>query len=111
MFNAVHSSDAKQLKSAFEGAQLKLMVYGERMMLNHVELEAGACVTMHNHPNEQIGYCVSGAVELEVEGEKRVCRAGSAWIIPGGANHEATAIEPSVLVEAFSPLREDMIKA
>ncbi len=52
MFDAVHSSEAKQLKSAFEGAQLKLMVYGERMMLNHVELEAGACVTMHNHPNE-----------------------------------------------------------
>ena len=110
MFDAVHSSEAKRLESRFAGVQLKLLVHGERMMLNHVEIEAGGCVTMHNHPNEQIGYCVSGAVELEVEGEKRICRAGSAWIIPGGADHEATAIEPTVLVEAFSPLRSDMIK-
>lgn len=110
MFNAINSAEAETIESAFSGVELKILVHGERMMLNHVRIEAGGCVTMHNHPNEQIGYCVSGAVELEVEGEKRVCRAGSAWIIPGGANHEATAIEPSVLVEAFSPIRSDMLK-
>ena len=110
MFNAIDSSEAKPVDSPFPGVELKIMVHGERMMLNQVHVEAGGCVTMHNHPNEQIGYCVSGAIELEVEGEKKVCRAGSAWIIPGGANHEATAIEPSILVEAFSPIRSDLLK-
>lgn len=110
MFKAIHSSDAKSVDSPFSGVELKILVHGDRMMLNQVHVEAGGCVTMHNHPNEQIGYCVQGAIELEVEGERRVCRAGSAWIIPGGANHEATAIEPSVLIEAFSPIRSDMLK-
>ncbi len=110
MFNAVHNSEARDVDSPFLGVKLKIMVHGERMMLNEVHIEAGGCVTMHNHPSEQIGYCVKGAIELEVEGEKRVCRAGSAWIIPGGSNHEATAIEPSILVEAFSPVRSEMIK-
>ena len=110
MFNTVHSSEAQPLASRFAGVELKLLVYGERMMLNRVEVEAGGCVTMHNHPNEQIGFCLRGAIELEVEGEKRVCRAGSAWIIPGGANHEATAIEPTVMLEAFSPVRSDMLQ-
>lgn len=32
---------------------------------------------------------------------------GDCWMVPGGAEHEATALEDSVFVDVFSPPREE----
>ncbi len=85
----------------------KTLIYHENTLMIEVHIEAGGCVTMHNHPQVQTGYCIKGAIDLEVNGEKAVCRPGSAWVIPGGADHETTATEPYIIVEIFSPVRED----
>ena len=109
MVKTVHNSEVELADTAFPGVKNKLLVHHQNMHMLEVHLPAGGCVAMHSHPNEQAGYCVKGALELEVDGAKAICRAGSAWIIPGGAEHEATAIEASVIIEVFSPPRQGLI--
>lgn len=83
---------------------------GKSLMMMEVHFEEGAEGYVHSHPHEQMSYCLKGAVEFTIEGKKTVVRAGQTIVIPGGAKHGAKALEPSALLDTFTPLREDLLK-
>jgi quercetin dioxygenase-like cupin family protein len=83
------------------------MTDGARMMLCEVRMDEGAVVPMHTHPHEQTGYLVSGHLKLEVGDEDRDLNPGDSWMIPGDVPHRATALQASILIDIFSPPRED----
>jgi quercetin dioxygenase-like cupin family protein len=86
----------------------RTLTAGDRMMLIEVTLEPGAAVPMHTHPHEQTGYVVSGRMRLQIGDETLDLDPGDGYMIPGGAEHEATALdEPLVIVDIFSPPREE----
>ena len=84
------------------------MASGERIMLCLFELAAGAQLPSHSHPHEQVGTVQEGEFELEIAGETRRLKPGNMWIIPGGTQHSARALQEKVVIlETFSPPRED----
>lgn len=89
------------------GVVRRTMTAGEKMMLCEVTLDAGAVVPMHTHPHEQTGYLVSGRIRLQIEAEARDLPPGDCWMIPGGVPHEATALDACVIIDAFSPPRDE----
>lgn len=104
---AVVRRDSARPVEMFPGVVRRTLTAGDRMMLIEVTLDRGAVVPSHSHPHEQTGYLVSGRLRLEIEGEVRDLSPGDCWMIPGGVAHQATALEPSVLVDVFSPPREE----
>jgi quercetin dioxygenase-like cupin family protein len=76
-----------------------------------VELEPDAHVPSHAHPNEQVGVLLRGEMDWTIGGEQRVLRyPGEGWRILGGVEHEVRAgPEGAVVVECFSPSRDDWI--
>jgi quercetin dioxygenase-like cupin family protein len=80
---------------------------GAKMMLCEIRMEAGAVVPLHTHPHEQTGYLVSGRCRFRLGDEVLELSPGDSWMVPGGAEHEATALEDSVFVDVFSPPREE----
>lgn len=62
---------------------------------------------MHTHPHEQTGYLVSGRMRLQIEDEARDLSPGDCWMIPGGVPHEATALGRAVIIDVFSPPRQE----
>ena len=97
--------------SRVPGVRQKTLVYGSRTLMVEFLLDGGSRLPFHSHPHEQIGYLVSGAMELTVGGERREVRPGDSWCIPGGVEHGAQAHEHTVAVEVFSPVREDYLPA
>ena len=89
------------------GVTIKTLTDGDRMMLLEVRIAAGAVVAMHTHPHEQTGRLQSGRMRFEIAEETHELGPGDAWIIPADVPHEATAIEDCLVVEVFSPPRED----
>jgi len=85
----------------------RTMTDGDEMMLCEVTLDGGAIVPMHTHPHEQTGYLVSGRLRLKIDDEVRDLSPGDCWMIPGGVPHEATALERAVIIDVFSPPREE----
>jgi quercetin dioxygenase-like cupin family protein len=84
------------------------VVGGERTTLVLVELDPGAAVPTHSHPNEQLGIMVEGSAEFTVGDERRAVGPGGSWRILGGVPHEVLAgPEGAVLIESFSPIRDD----
>ena len=81
--------------------------YGENLMLSYLEMDDGAEVPLHHHPHEQGGILLRGRLQLTIGEETRVVEAGSLFLIPPNVPHRAVAIGPAVVLDVFSPVRED----
>jgi len=92
-----------------KGVHLKTLVYGDQTLLTEVRFEKGAVIPLHGHSHEQTGYLVSGYMEFLVDGKHINAKPGDSWNIPGNIEHGATALEESVVIEVFSPVREDYL--
>ncbi|MCH7719220.1 MAG: cupin domain-containing protein [Chloroflexi bacterium] len=106
MFRANDDAAAVEM---FPGVVRRTLNSGDRTTLIEVTLAEGAVVPSHTHPHEQVGYVASGRVRFEIDGEERELRAGDSYLVPGGASHEVTALEPSVCIDVFSPVREEYL--
>ena len=82
--------------------------FGERLMLSYLEFDANAVVPSHTHPHEQGGVVLQGKVELTIGNEARTVGPGSLYLIPPNTPHRAAAVDgPAVVLDVFSPVRED----
>jgi quercetin dioxygenase-like cupin family protein len=55
---------------------------------------------------ETVGFVISGRAKLEVEGQTITLSPGDSWLVPEGASHKYTILEPFTAVEATSPPAE-----
>lgn len=92
-----------------EGVQRQTLVNGERMHLLKFLLRKGSRVPAHNHPHEQTGHLIEGRVRLAIDGKRHDLEEGDSWCIASNVPHEAEALEDSVVLEVFSPIREDYL--
>ena len=92
------------------GMKRKIMAYDDRLMLVRVEFEQGGVGTLHSHPHTQITHVESGIFEVEISGQKSLLTTGDAFYVPPHAVHGAVCLEAGVLIDVFSPMREDFIK-
>jgi quercetin dioxygenase-like cupin family protein len=93
--------------SPVEGITMQAII-GEKMMANWVRLEPNAEMAEHEHPHEQVGYILEGALTLTMAGQTRMLTPGLAYIVPGGVRHRGIAGPDGCLVlDVFSPPREE----
>ena len=92
-----------------KGLHLKTVTHGKQTLMTEVRLEKGTIIPPHRHPHEQTGYLVSGQMDFLVDGAYTVADPGDSWNIPANVEHGATAVEASLVVEVFSPVREDYL--
>ncbi len=86
---------------------IRQVIHGETMTIARFDLRKGAAVPEHSHHNEQIATVQSGSLRFTVAGEPVVLHAGESLCIPPHVPHSAEALEDSLVVETFSPPRDD----
>lgn len=95
---------------AGEGVRRKIMAYDEKMMAVYVEFKKGSVGYLHKHPHLQITYIQQGSFEVQIDGEKKILKGGDFYYIPANLEHGVVALEDSILVDFFHPMREDFVK-
>ncbi|MDD3172895.1 MAG: cupin domain-containing protein [Herbinix sp.] len=91
------------------GVTRKILSYTEDLMMCEITFEKGACSDIHSHPHLQITYIVKGRFEFTIDGEKKRVSAGDSLYMPANSIHGTVAIEEGMLVDVFSPMREDFL--
>jgi len=86
------------------------VIHGETMTVARLRLKKGAIVPQHQHVNEQISVMESGQLRFVVAGEEFVINGGEMLTIPPNAPHRVEALEDSLTIDLFSPVREDWIR-
>jgi quercetin dioxygenase-like cupin family protein len=98
--------DAVQVEM-LKGVHRRTMATTDEAMLCEFFLEREAVVQPHSHMNDQVGYVIFGSIEMTIGDLVRVCNPGDSYAIPGGIVHSARALVDTIVLDAFSPPRDD----
>jgi len=85
------------------------IISGDKAMVAQVFLKKGAVVPEHHHESEQITYILEGALKFQLEGKEIVVRKGEVLSIPSNVPHRAVALEDTLDLDIFSPIRVDWL--
>ena len=97
-------------ESAGNGVTRQVFGYDGRIMLVKARFEKGGVGDLHSHPHSQVTYVDSGEFEMTIGGEKRIIRKGDGYYVPPGVLHGCVCLREGMLIDAFSPLREDFLR-
>lgn len=93
------------------GVRRKILAYDDHLMLVKADFQQGGVGPIHQHFHSQTTYVESGEFAVTIGDETQVLRAGDAYYIPPNVPHGATALSAGVLLDMFSPIREDFMTA
>ncbi len=85
------------------------VISGSKAMIAQVFLKKDAVVPEHHHESEQITYILTGALKFQLEGREVIVRKGEVLRIPSNVPHRAVALEDTLDVDVFSPIRADWL--
>ena len=94
---------------AGEGVTRKVLSHGGKMLCAEVHFVKGAVGALHSHPHEQIGYVVAGDFELTISGKTTLIHAGDSYYTAPDEVHGVVALTDGVLLDVFTPQREDFL--
>ncbi len=89
------------------GATRQVLSQCPELMLVRFAFEAGAEGLLHRHPHVQATFCAAGRFRFEVAGDSFEVTPGMSFTIPSGAVHGCLCLEAGVLIDAFTPRRDD----
>jgi len=95
---------------AGEGITRQILGYDGQIMMVKVAFEAGAIGYEHQHFHSQCSYVVSGVFEVTIKGEKQTLKAGDGFYVQPDLIHGAKCIKSGMLIDVFSPSRQDFLK-
>lgn len=93
-----------------EGVKRKIMGYDDTIMLVNVHFEKGGIGPMHKHYHAQVTYVVNGQFQVTNGEETKILKGGDCFYIAPNVLHGAICLESGVLIDVFSPIREDFMK-
>lgn len=85
----------------------QVLAYNDKLMVVRHHFEANWVGARHSHPHEQLVYVVSGRILFKAEGKSWEMGPGDSIVVAGSIEHEASALEPSEVLDVFTPYRED----
>lgn len=91
------------------GVSRQIFGYDTQIMMVKVKFEKGAVGSPHQHFHAQTTYCASGKFEFTVDGELNTVEHGDGVYIAPNLLHGALCLEEGVLIDVFSPVREDFL--
>lgn len=104
-------SKEEEMSSPEPGLRRQVMSYSPSMMLVRHSMKKGWAGARHSHPHEQMVYVVSGRIRFEYPGGSLEAGAGDSFLVPGGVEHQACALEECEVLDIFTPMREDYARA
>lgn len=100
----------EKVYNADKGITRQFVGYDNDIMMVKVMFEKGAIGYQHQHPHVQTTYVVSGKFEMTIGEETKILQAGDGFYTEPNIIHGCVCLESGILIDVFSPIREDFVK-
>jgi quercetin dioxygenase-like cupin family protein len=91
------------------GLTRRVGAYNEKLFLAEHRMKKGWVGAAHSHRHEQVVYVISGHLRVTCAGNTFDARSGDSFVVRGGVEHQASALEPSHVIDVFTPCRNDYL--
>lgn len=109
MNGVLFAKDAVEEKVG-EGVSRKILSYDKNIMPVEVHFEKGGIGSVHAHPHTQLTYVLEGSFEFTLDGKPVTVGKGDTIVFTPEVKHGAVCLEKGVLLDVFTPYREDFVK-
>ena len=92
-----------------EGIKRKIMGYNDNIMMLSVSFKKGAIGAEHSHYHSQASFVLSGRFEITIGEEVKILGTNDTFIPPSNVPHSSICLEEGVLIDVFSPVRDDFL--
>lgn len=94
-----------------DGVKRQILGYDGQLMMVKIKAEKkGPVGVEHAHYHSQVTFVSSGKFEFTIGGKKKIVTAGDGMYMEPDVLHGCICLEPGVIVDCFSPTREDFLK-
>lgn len=93
-----------------DGIRRQILGYDTSLLVARVEFEAGARGDVHAHPHSQVSYVESGEFLVSIDGKEQLLGPGDSFYVEPNLDHGALCQKSGVLLDVFSPVREDFLE-
>ena len=91
------------------GVTRQIMGYMSDLMVIRVKFSGGTSFPVHSHPHQQITHIIEGKFKGTIDGESQILGPGDSYVVPGNTPHAVECIEQGILIDVFSPKRDDFL--
>ncbi len=105
----LHSWDEVELERLSDTASRRV-IHSQRMTTARILLRKGAVVPRHSHENEQISHVLEGSLLFQFDDREITAGPGDLVEIPSREPHRVEALEDSVAMDVFQPVRDDWVR-
>ena len=109
MKNAKHFRFSELQEEWLNEKLSRRLIIGENEMLGYIFLKKGCVVPPHKHVSEQLSIILKGSLAFTSNGIETIVREGEVFVIPPNVEHAAVALEDTIDLDCFSPLRVDWL--
>lgn len=96
-------------EEASPGVERRVLAYCDELMCVENTFRAGAIGAMHHHPHTQITYVAGGRFRFTIGDVAKEVKAGDALLKQNDIIHGCECLEDGILVDFFTPMREDFV--
>ena len=100
--------DAEWVDAAL-GVRRAVLSSRPELMLVAVRFEAGAVGSPHSHLHVQASYVAEGTFDVTIDGATTRLGQGASFVVAPNLVHGVVALEPGLLIDAFTPQRDDFL--
>lgn len=93
-----------------ENIDRQIVGFDDSLMMVLVRFKKGAIGYVHQHFHSQATYIADGTFEVTIENQKEVLSNGDSFFVLSNDKHGVVCLEDGILVDVFSPKREDLLK-
>jgi quercetin dioxygenase-like cupin family protein len=97
-------------EDAGNGVTRQVFGYDDKLMLVKAKFVTGGIGAPHKHPHSQVTYVESGEFEMTIGDKVQIIRKGDGYYVPPETMHSCKCLQAGLLIDAFSPVRDDFIK-
>ena len=91
------------------GNRRAVLAQRPELMLVAFSFEKGAVGPLHSHPHSQVSYVAEGSFDVTIAGVTTRLSAGASYIVAPNLVHGVVALEKGLLIDAFTPRRDEFI--
>lgn len=102
-------SDEIPLEEVAPGLKRQILGYNSHIMCVKVFFDKGAVGEPHEHPHHQATYVATGKFEVKIGEKTELLSSGDCFIVPSNTRHGVVCMEQGILLDTFSPIREDFL--
>ncbi len=92
------------------GVKRRMLSHSSTGLMVLYKIEAGKTFALHNHPHAQYGVFLEGEGKFQVGESHWDMKRGDTYFIPPGVSHELKTKTKCVILDFFTPEREDYVK-